>query len=237
MVVGAAIACGGKSQTSEPNADAGDGGNSSADGGNSVVETTTGVGGVGGAPDLPGPTEPVDDMELVDVSSPASFVWGPGYLGNWFVRAPEPDALSGDGQAVEIVPPRGDSHRAYRVEGSGHSLGVDLWVQLDHPFGKPMDLSNYVGISFWSRLYGDTDSLFVAVNPLAYYFDAPEGPVASVEFSVSGEWQQFLVLFQTLGVDPHAVVSFDFIAGDGGGDFELWIDDLAFVCAGACPTY
>jgi hypothetical protein len=54
----------------------------------------------------------------------------------------------------------------------------------------------------------------------------------SKELQLSDEWQYVEVPFSELG-EVNAVTSINFI---GEGAFELWIDDLALLCAGSCPT-
>jgi hypothetical protein len=34
-----------------------------------------------------------------------------------------------------------------------------------------------------------------------------------------------------------AITSFDFVVGLGAESFDLWIDDLALLCRGACPPH
>jgi hypothetical protein len=167
-------------------------------------------------------------------NSGSGFVWAEG-LGNWFVTSPPPDQIQGDAQAADIVPPRGDSTKAYRVQGSGHDQGVDLFAQLHHPQGDPADLSAYAGIAFWTRLDGSSGQLVVALTPSGRYFGAVD-PVPSVELSVSNEWQNFELPFEAFGTDGHAVASIDFVVGQGGDAFDLWVDDLALLCRDACPT-
>jgi hypothetical protein len=65
--------------------------------------------------------------------------------------------------------------------------------------------------------------------------DAPSG-VPYVELSVSSDWQQFVLPFSAFGSDGTGIASFDFVAGYGGEAFDLWIDDLAFLCKETCPA-
>lgn len=246
-------ACGGKSDSSAPNAadagsggstaDAGSGGDGNGASGGGGNATDSGSGGSGaepatasdGAPrEFEGATDPIDDGDQPDQAS-AHFFWRSG-IGNWFVDAPEPNPIHGDAESVEIVPPRAESTRAYRVQGTGHSRGLDLWAQLDHPMGNAFDLgSTYWGIVFWAKLEGASDRVLVGANPGVWYFDAPD-EVPVVELSISSEWQQFIVPFDVWQGAETAVASFDFIVGEGGGDFDFWIDDVALVCSSECPA-
>jgi len=243
-------ACGGKSDQSDAHAvDTGNGGSKATDAGGSGNVTDTGTGGSGaqldttassngGSPEYEGPIEAIDEVDGSD-SDPdpesAHFVWGSG-IGNWFVDAPEPNPIHDDAESTDIEPPRGESTRAYRVQGSGHSAGVDLWAQLNHPQGNALDLgSTYAGIVFWAKLEGASDRLLVGANPGVRYFDAPDD-VPTVELRVSSEWQQFIVPFDVWPGAADAVASFDFIVGEGGGDFDFWLDDLGLICASECPA-
>lgn len=173
-----------------------------------------------------------NDTELGLPVGSAAF-WWLGGLGNWFVTAPAPDPYTRDATAAEIVPPRGDSTKAYRVQDEGRDRGVDLWAQLNHPGGRPMDLSAFAGITFWARLDG-SEQLKFALNPGVSYFDAPS-EVPTHALAVSTEWRQFSLRFSELGVDVHAVASFDFIVGEGGDKFDLWVDDVGMFCDAECP--
>ncbi len=168
------------------------------------------------------------------VGSSGAFFWLYG-LGNWFVMAPAPDAYVHDAQPEEIVPPRGDSTKAYRVQDEGRVDGVDLYAQLNHPEGRAIDLSAFAGISFWARLAG-SEQIKVGVNPGVSYFNAPSD-VPTHTLAVSPEWRQFTLRFSELGADVHGVVSFDFIVGEGGDKFDFWLDDLGIFCDGPCPAF
>jgi hypothetical protein len=234
------LACGGKSGAVDlpPSAGA-----TAASGAGGSFEAMGGAG-LGGAPGSSNPVELIDDVDHAGGSSSglplppgsSAFWWGANHLGNWFVYAPAPDELAEDARAAEIVPPRANSIKAYRVRGSGRGRGVDLWVQLDHPGGKAMDLSAYAGITFWARLDGASDRLVVGMNPGIQYFSAPDS-VPSVTLAVRPDWEQFELRFEDFDIDGQQVAIFDFVAGEGGGMFDLWIDDLAFVCRNECPTY
>jgi hypothetical protein len=196
------------------------------------------MGDVGGSAGIGASVELIDDADHTDGSRAvvpgSAFIWSRG-LGNWFVSAPLPDGYTRDATVAEIVPPRGESLKAYRVEDSDRVRGVDLWAQLSHPTWKAVDLRDYAGITFWAKLVGGGGRLTVGVNPGVSYFDAPD-EVPSLELTLSADWQQFSLPFAAFGVDPDAVASFDFIVGEGGDAFDFWLDDLAFLCYAECPN-
>lgn len=202
------------------------------------AEGGTSVGGNSARP-MPTTFEVIDDGDNGEgnpsLPNTSGFWWGGSHLGNWFVSAPAPDGYLRDAGKAEIVPPREDSVWARSARDSGRDDGVDLFAQLDHPLGRPVDLGNYEGIAFWAMLKGTNNRVVVGMNPGVNYFES-SAEVASVAIAVSSEWQRFELPFEKFGVDSHAIASFDFIVGEGGGDFELWIDDLTLLCRKKCQT-
>jgi hypothetical protein len=190
------------------------------------------MGDLGGSAGAGASVELIDDADHTDVPGSA-FIWAKG-IGNWFVSAPLPDGYTRDAAVADIVPPRGESLEAYRVEDSDRARGVDLWAQLAHPAGKAVDVQEYAGITFWAKLAGGGGRLTVGVNPGVSYFEAPS-EVPSLELTLSADWQQFSLPFTAFGVDAQTVASFDFIVGEGGDAFDFWLDDLAFLCYAECP--
>ena len=195
-------------------------------------------GGDAGAPEEQ--TESIDGVEPGTVPSlaraPAGFYWSGGF-GNWFVCTPPGNSgspIHGDAQTADIVPPRGDSTHAFRLQGSGEPLGADLYAQLEHPSGGAADLTAYTGIAFWAKLDGDSDQLAVGLSARAPYCSASTD-VTTVTVAVPNEWQRFELPFGSFGADGHAVANIEFIVGAGGGAFDLWVDDLSLVCRGECP--
>ncbi len=165
----------------------------------------------------------------------SAFFWGSASsarIGNWFVTTPS--ALTRDAQMGDIVPPRDASTKAYHVAGPEFDQGVDLWAQLDHPSGRTVDLSNFSGVSFWARVGGESRNLLVGLGDGQGFFGrAAAASPASQTVMVTDSWTQFLLRFEDFGVEANAIASFDFVLS-GGRAIDLWIDDLALVCRGAC---
>jgi hypothetical protein len=139
-----------------------------------------------------------------------------------------------DAPSFDLVPPRGDSTRAYRAAGSQPN-GADLFAQLDHPGGAALDLSGYYGIGFWARLNGTDRDLVVAlgaggVSPANDPTSAP-----SVDLVAAGDWLAYELPFAEFGTDGSKVASIDFIVGRSGGTYDLWLNDLTLLCRGECP--
>jgi hypothetical protein len=230
---GGAGAVGGTGGSSATGAAGGTGGSigTGAEGGTGGSSGTGGseTGGIGGES-----VAPIDDMEGNDELQlpPGSFYWGRA-LGFWFYSTSE---VIGDAATEDIDPPRGDSKRAYRITDEGLIDGMDLWAQLDHPNNRSFDLSAYAGITFWARLETPSGRLVVALMDGTPYFGAKANgeDIRSVTLEASPEWQRFVIPFDAFGESVTSASSIDFIAGIGGEPFDLWIDDLAFVCNGPC---
>ena len=187
----------------------------------------------------------IDDMDHATAGYPqlppgsSAFFWSAPSsvgIGNWFVSF---ETGSGRDAHVDVIEPaRGTSKKACHLSGSNLARGADLWAQLDHPFGAPVDLGAYAGISFWARLDSISSKLVVAMNnrPGSEFYAASAGasPLPAVTMTVGSEWQHFVIPFEDLGINPTSVVSVDFVAGAGGEPFDVWIDDLALLCRGVC---
>jgi hypothetical protein len=181
--------------------------------------------------------EVVDDVEHADPNDPgvAGFFWSHG-LGNWFVTT----AAGGisDAVAEDIVPPRAESTRAYHVIGTEPVVSVDLWAQLDHPLGRGFDLSGYLGIAFWARSDAPSARVIVQFGEVGQFFklDHDADTLAGSTLTLSKQWEQYIFLFDDHDVNLSSIASFDFVLGYDGEPLDFWIDDLALVCPGSCPS-
>jgi hypothetical protein len=183
----------------------------------------------------------------------AGFFWRYG-LGNWFQGSAGTDssAYHGDAVAASIVPPRGASLKARRVQSGGLSNGLDLYAQLNHPTGAPVDLHLYSGVSFWARLSSASGRLIVGLGqnyggPFLTA-EATQSPFFAQNVAVSEQWEHFILLFDDfrqgvvsgntsgLPLATNAISRIDFVVGLNGEAFDLWIDDLALLCRGVCQT-
>jgi hypothetical protein len=183
----------------------------------------------------------------------AGFWWPLGPLGNWFLGSAGADlsAPHGDAVAASIVPPRGASLKARRVQGDGLASGLDLSAQLNHPTGGPVDLRAYDGVSFWARLSSPSGRLVVALGQhhgsTFLLAESTRSPCFARSIAASDQWQRFVLRFDDfrqgvisgntsgLPLATNAVSTIDFVVGLNGESFELWIDDLALLCRGVCP--
>jgi len=200
----------------------------------------------------------IDDMEDVrrDGFPPpppggAGFWWRYG-LGNWFLGSAGTDSSAphGDAIAANIVPPRGDSLKARRVQSGGLSNGLDLLAQLNHLSGAPVDLHLYSGVSFWARLSSASGRLIVGLGHGGPFLtvEATQSPFFAQSIAVSDQWEHFILLFDDfrqgvvsgntsgLPLATNAISTIDFVVGLNGEAFDLWIDDLSLLCRGVCQT-
>jgi hypothetical protein len=185
----------------------------------------------------------IDDMEdhpEIPLRTPSAFVWHSSTslgLGNWFVSSA--DGATSDVGRAPIDPPRGASQWAREIRSGDSARAANMWAQLDHPQGGAVDLSGYAGIAFWTRLTGSGGVVDVALDNLSggggAYFKSDFTRLPTWEIHVSDQWQQFVLPFGGLSVQPTGVVSIDFVVSGAAGPFDLWIDDLVLVCRAACP--
>jgi hypothetical protein len=181
-------------------------------------------------------SENADDGRPVAPTSSAIF-WGSNSagwrIGNWFVTS---DKVHDAGRWT-IEPPRESSTEARRTRGQGFASGVVLWLQLDHPSGRAVDLSAYSGIEFWARLNSARSAFVVSLNDGSHASGVLTGrsTLPSVPLSADYTWQQFTLPFAAFGLSDPKVTAVEFFVGDKGETFDLWVDDFALTCSGACP--
>jgi hypothetical protein len=171
------------------------------------------------------------------VPFPGAIFWrspsGGWTLGNWFWSA---DGVH-DAGLSPIEPPRDGSTQARHISGSGFPSGAVLWLELDHPLRRVIDLRPYTGLTFWARLSSPSGMLAVRVNDDS---NAPAAgtvspPTSTLSVAIGKEWQEVTFAFEAFGVREPRAASIDFYVGEGGESFDLWIDSLAFLCDGTCP--
>lgn len=246
-VIGLALGCGGQStrstaedthQGAAPHGDTSPLGGGGAAG--SVAHPTGAAGTAGAGGRAPEPVS-LGDAENVGEGVPvapteAAFFWissdGGVRIGNWFAASA---GLSWDVGLSKIEPPRDGSTDARNVSGTGAAEGVVLWVQLDHPSNRPVNLSAYWGITFWAKLESASGVLVVALNDgsTTSSTSLDWSALPAQKLSVGPEWRQFTLSFDDFMVVQPSLVSIDFFAGEGGTSFDLWIDDLT-LCASRC---
>ena len=121
------------------------------------------------------------------------------------------------------------------MKGSGLETGRNLWVQLDHPQGRPVNLGAYLGISFWARLNSTDSKLMVAMDDQGGSdFFKTSRTASHRTVGMSDQWERYVLLFQDFGIDGSKIAAFDFVPVANTAPFDLWIDDLSLLCRGGC---
>lgn len=181
--------------------------------------------------------EHAGDGRPVPPPNSSDFFWGSNSagwrIGNWLVTS---DKVH-DAPLQPIEPPRGDSTEARRASGQGFASGAVLWLQFDHLHSSAVDLSAYSGIEFWARFASGPSAVVVSLNDGSHRSGSLDGrsTLPSVSLTPGDTWQQFTLPFAAFGLSQVKLTSVEFFVGDKGAMFDLWIDDFALTCSGACP--
>lgn len=157
------------------------------------------------------------------------------------------------GSRVEPAPfkPEGPGHdgsqRAAHMRGHTAPSAPEVYpyagmaFSLADPRGD-YDASRYRGVSFWAK------------GPAHIRFEIPDGYTSpeggyckdcyndfSIELALSGEWQRYTILFSWLAqrqgwgdprpsISPQRLFALEWEFSTPDRDFDVWIDDVAFVC-------
>jgi len=198
-----------------------------------TVTKTDAVGSTAGAPgtnpDAAPKSQPLDDASgsypALPPSATGAFFWRWG-LGNWFVS-------SSAGAIVDADFEQQGDQKVWKATSEPNAM-LDLWAELNHPSGTPLDLSAYSGISFEEQLRGASAPLVVAFNAHGNAGVA-RGASAKQQFTATDAWQTHELSFEDASANAAAISSVDFIIGSAATAFELRIRNLALRCKQACP--
>jgi endoglucanase len=161
-----------------------------------------------------------------------------------------------DSEGSQIDPPSGsfkmgapghDSPRAARMRGhmasSGKSIYAGMGFSLADPNG-PYDASKYDGVTFWAKGPGRVRFEMPDVHT------APAGGVCSdcyndfgVVLALESVWKKYTIRFDWLAqrpnwgdpfpaLEPRQVIAMEWEFDGAGRDFDISIDDVAFICEG-----
>jgi endoglucanase len=141
----------------------------------------------------------------------------------------------------------GSQHAAHmhgHAAAVGDSVYAGIGLSLAEPRG-PYDASRYDGITFWAK------------GPAHVRLEIPDGYTApegkrckdcyndfGIELALAAGWQRYTVKFEWLAQrqgwgDPRPEIAreelyaIEWQFGSPGRDFDVWIDDVSFSCAGA----
>jgi hypothetical protein len=212
---GAVSAIDGAAGSPASGASLGSGGGSDATGGAAGIPA-------GGAVELL--DNPARDYPAVPPGS-ASFFWRGG-LANWFVRTST--GISQDASATQV-----DAGAKEWLTTAEQGVTVDLWVQLNHPLGTPVDLSAYSGITFETELTGAPGPLLVALNANGDFAKVTSS-ASTQRFAATDDWQPEEMPFPQ-GADAIHIASIDFVVAEASAAFTLKIRNLALRCKASCP--
>jgi hypothetical protein len=222
-VTSAGTGSGGGVVTAQGGADQGEGG---AAGGEAPV--VVGTVSEGGAPAVE--LALIDDVEGNFPHIPES----DGRNGLWYQAQ---DASGGWLSSFEAAALEDGSHAA-RFCGSGFTeWGAAMGIMLRSPF-EPYDASAYCGVRFRARGNGDGWILRISDRQ-----SEPAGGLCGDQcyqypgqaFELGEDWQEHEVRFDEIPVDASALYALRFTNEDTSGvEFELVVDDVAFVPLGSC---
>lgn len=198
-----------------------------------------------------GPQGLLDDFEDNDAQASPAEDRG----GYWYTYSdksgskvwPEPGETGG---TFEVSPGgHNNSKFAARMRGKlapGPVVYAALGVSLTDP-REPYDASRYEGITFYARR-GAAATAQARVKLPDGNTD-PEGQVCSdcyndygVTLVVGEQWQRFVLPFRDMKqapnwgaprrphIDSKRLIAINWEVNTPGADFDLWVDDLAFIC-------
>lgn len=236
----AAVPGDGGEDAAEAAAAPGDGGEDAADAADGEVGGTTGV-------QL---FQILDDMEGGNPNLPT-----PVGLASWYVNSPQSGGLTAGAEWAHVAPdpPRDNSRIAQHVvvtDPSGADLRVDFHSPAFPSTSYP-NLSAYAGVAFWSRGHSSSGALLVAIQDdtraagSKAYAEARASAQPWFEHAttLTEEWRRHILLFDDFRqpgqtdsrLRTEAVWSIHVLAALDGSGGDVWIDDLALLCRGACP--
>jgi endoglucanase len=176
-----------------------------------------------------------------------------GRNGYWFSSHDSSGGACSAAAACALEP--GASAHAACVEGTGLTdWGATIGVSLRDPFDA-YDASQHCGVRFLAKGHGAgwrlliTDRVSEPAGGVCYDGGDPSRACfdhLGARFEPREEWQEFRLLFDDLAVvegytgqvralESDAVYALLFLFhDDGGADFELQVDDVAFLGPGGC---
>jgi hypothetical protein len=169
-----------------------------------------------------------------------------GRGGYWFTFTDSNGSrIEPQGSFTMSSPGRAGSKGAARMHGKIGTIGeyfyAGMGVSIADPRG-PYDASDFSGVSFWAKGPGRIRFEMPDGNT------APEGGVCKdcyndfgIYLSLEADWQRYTIPFEWLSqrsgwgephpeLDQKRVIAMEWEFNGAGRDFDIWIDDIAFVC-------
>jgi endoglucanase len=132
--------------------------------------------------------------------------------------------------------------------GTANVVFAAMGVNFQDPKG-PYDASKYAGLMFWAKRGSDSVAKLRVKVPDKN--TDPEGGVCTecfndfgVTLNLTDQWTRYVLPFKDMKqlpgwgapqkkhIDPTTLMAVQFQADTPGGAFDIWIDDLSFICAG-----
>ena len=169
-----------------------------------------------------------------------------GRGGYWFTSV---DAAGSSivpaGTFVMSAPGHAGSARAARMHGTMATANDSVYAAMGFGFADPRggyDASRYSGVSFWAK--GPAHVRFEIPDA---YTDPGGGNCKDcyndfgIELQFTSEWQRYTIPFEWLAQKPgwgdprstltkSEIFALEWQFSTPGRDFDVWIDDVAFVC-------
>jgi hypothetical protein len=172
-----------------------------------------------------------------------------GRGGNWFTFVdPAGSTITPRGWPFKMGAPgrngsRGAPHISGRMASAGESIYAGMGLWLTDPTG-PYDASMYSGVTFWAKGPGRVRFEIPDVHT------GPEGGICKdcyndfgIVLALEPEWRKYTIRFEWMQQrsgwgEPYPAIQTDQLLklewefNGAGRDFDIWVDDIAFVCEG-----
>lgn len=207
------------------------------------------------ASDLPpvykdcGPDGTIDDFE--DNNNQISVIGDRG--GYWYTYADKVGSTIVPAQGGTFTMAEGGHDSKYAVNVKGKLAGESIvYAAMGLNFldpKEPFDASKFDGITFYAKRAPNTSGKLVVKMPDGN--TDPDGGICSACFNdygatinVGEQWTRYVVPFADLRQEPDwgaprkphidvkRIYAIHFEAKQPGADFDIWLDDLAFICKG-----
>lgn len=195
-----------------------------------------------------GPEALIEDAEDGD----SQILVREGRGGYWYTFVdPHGSRVTPSGNFQMSSPGNNGSKHAARMSGQMASSAPNVYPYAGVAFKiadhGAYDASRYKGISFWAK--GPAHVRFEL--PDAY--TSPEGGYCkdcyndfSMDLMLTDKWERYIILFEWLsqrsgwgdprpGVAPEAIYAMEWEYSTPDRSFEVWLDDIAFICGTEAP--
>jgi hypothetical protein len=141
---------------------------------------------------------------------------------------------------------KGAAHMSGQMASIGDAVYAGMGVWLTDPTG-PYDASRYSGVTFWAKGPGRVRFEIPDVHT------GPEGGICKdcyndfgIVLALESEWRKYTIRFEWLEQrsgwgEPYPALQTDQILklewefNGKGRAYDIWVDDIAFVCEGSTP--